>query len=194
MGAVAAALVLALAGCSSDDEPSSEPTGDGSSSSTGSTPTDGASETSSTSPSVTPATGPRIDAEVVSYRLPEADWLLTREGQSANFFDEAGYSWRISSSPAVAISHNVERQARSGLELAREDYVGAKRLADRSVAGVEGYVLEAGGRRGADRDGLFYEYGTVHGDHTFSIYFEFPENSPRAQEWVESVLASFEWK
>lgn len=194
MGAAAAALVLALVGCSSDDDPSGEPTGDESSSSAGATPTDEASETSAASPSVAPATGPRIDAEVVYYRLPEADWLLGRDGQSANFYDDAGYTWRISSSPALAISRSIERLARSRLDLADEDFVGAKRLADRTVAGVEGYVLEAGGGRGTDRDGLFYEYGTVRGEHLIYIYFELPEDSPKAREWIESVLASFEWK
>jgi hypothetical protein len=189
VGAIAA-IALVMAGCTSGEEPS----GEDPPSPTGSTPTGQTSPTTSPSPSVTPATGPRIDAEVAYYNLPEREWSLGREGQSASYYDEKGYSWDISSGPALAIGRNLDRMARTSREQASNLYVGVERLPDREVAGVEGYVLEGANEKGSRGKGLFYEFGTIHGDYIIDIEFDFPEDSPRAREWIESVLASWQWK
>ena len=64
-----------------------------------------------------------------------------------------------------------------------------KRVDNRTVAGVEGFVLESRTRRG-----LFYQYGAIYKKAFVSVTFEFPRDNAQADAWVESVLASVEWQ
>ena len=176
-------MLAFLAGCSSAGEPAPEPTPDAS------TDTSLPSEpTSPASASVPPAQGTRVDAEVVAYHLPDADWTLGRAGLTATFTDERYQDWVISAGPATAIAR-LDRLAAIRLDWLSIAHDGVQRAENRTVNGVEGYVLTSGGR-----DGLLYEYGAIHGGSRVYLTFDFPEDSPMAEEWIESVLASIEWK
>lgn len=183
VAATAAAMLALVVGCSSDAEPSGP---DASASSTEPSTEEPSATDTSTGPA--PATGQRVEASVLDFRLPEsARWSLTRGGLSARYFDNDGGIW------AVAVielgdTPGLDRLARVAEDVQPDLVPKARRLADRTVNGVEGYVLESDGR-----DRLYYEFGTVYEGQGFSLIFDFPP-SPRARDWIDSVLASVEWK
>ncbi|MDE0778688.1 hypothetical protein [Nocardioides sp.] len=188
-------LVLALAtGCSSADT-TEESGSEGPSTSVSPTPveSDPGSPTPEV-PEVEPATGERltvatVERDVFGFNLPEGEWRLTSSGRIGVLETPAG-SWNITGG-AVDGADGVSLDFLARGE--RQDFIGLgpkpQRRDDRVVDGIEGYVLEAGGR-----DGLYYQFGSVLGDNWVTVTFEFTEDSPETRGVIESVLASAAWQ
>ena len=198
VGSRSAGVVLVLgllAGCSSDPAP------DEGGGSPGPSPTQTSSDSTSSAatpspaptPSVEPATGkkltiPGLENDVLTFRLPEGDWYLSRAGRAGNL-STGLKSWRIDGGTIpVGDSITLDEGAQAAIE--NRSFGGPKlsRSDNRVVDGVEGYVVE-----GKDRSGFTYIYGTVVGDSLAYVQFDFANDSPKAKAWVESVLASVEW-
>jgi hypothetical protein len=180
-----------LTGCStdSDDEPGSpSPT------STKSSPTE-TEPTEPPSPTVTPATGPEItaayrDKPVLRVRLPEeADWRLQPGGDNASTNNAAGDFVDVAVAailtvPGKDLDFYADLTVDGGKNIV---YPHLKRVQDREVGGVPGYVAEGTG------DKFSYVFGAVHQDAHVTISFRFRGDDAEAREWIESVLASAEW-
>lgn len=174
-----AALVLTV-GCSTDD-PDDEPDGAPS-------PATATSETATaTEDPVTPADGRRVEAGPMSYRLVDADWLVGRQGQTAYFSDTEG-AWYVSSAAGYATDGDLDRLAEVAIDAVAVEPA-PERTDDRVVAGVPCYVLES-----RSRTGLFYQVGGIVDGEFAYLQFEFPVDTPQANEWVEQMLASVEWR
>lgn len=190
--AVAVLVSGLVAGCSSDDAVAPEGT-DSPSAETSASPTE-PTPVESTPPEVVPASGVKLtisdlDGEVLEYRLPESgDWEAGTDGRSANMFTRAGL-WRVDSIASASLDGAqlgfYVKSRRAGFPTGD---MSPRRVADREVDGVEGYVLESSGS-----DGLFYEYGAVHDDTYVNVQFTFPVKTPEARDVIESVLASATW-
>jgi len=173
-----------LAGCADDDPPAPEPSDSAASS----------SEPPSASPSGSAGTedvasGPVVDAGVLSYRLPEGKWDLGNGGLDA-FWEGDTRTWVISGTAETAFAGTtIADIARVTLELEADHDPPLRRTGFRTVSGVRGYVIEGHGPAG-----YYYEWGTVTDGHYVQLEFEFPEDSARAEEWTEQVLASVEWQ
>lgn len=200
---VAALLPLAVSGCSPEDDPEPSPSEPAASASE----TPAAPEaTESGSPSesetgVPPAAGQALELEgSLSFRLPEGDeWYHTGDGSSILF---ASYpvddgSFDIEGSEIETSNTELDPLAKASLDLrsqqaeltpGRFDPV-PTRSPNRVVNGREGWVLESAGKKST-----FYEFGTSRGGLTAFITFEYPTSYASGKEWVESILASIEWK
>jgi hypothetical protein len=185
-------LVTMLTGCSSDsdDDPgSSDP------SSTSAAPTTSApTQTEPPSPTVTPATGPEIvarnlDEPVLRLHLPDgATWRLQPGGDNASATNAAGDSVDIGTGVLpVSPGDDLERFADLRINGDSPLYPDLKRLEDREVAGVTGYVAEGKG------DQFSYIFGGISGDSQVEVTFRFPKDDAQAREWIEATLASVEW-
>lgn len=181
-------LLTLLAGCSSDDGTTGDPPGSGADPGGGTSTAPTTDGTTGASDPVAPAAGRRIRAEGFGYRLPEGRWELVSGGRTAGHFDEQGRSWQIGWGYSLAFDTDLDTVAANALDVLSETDDGLARGEDRTVAGVEGYVIE-----GSGPDGLVYEFGTVRGEGVPQLWFRFPEDSAQAREWIESVLASVEW-
>ncbi len=182
-----AALVLTV-GCSTDD-PDDEPDGAPSSSSgADSSPATATPESpTATEDSVTPADGRRVEVGPMSYRLVDADWLVGRQGQTAYLSDTDG-AWYVSSASGYATDGDLDRLAEVAIDAVAVEPA-PERADDRVVAGVLCYVLES-----RSRTGLFYQVGGIVDGEFAYLQFEFPVDTPQADEWVEQMLASVEWR
>lgn len=197
----AAALVLALAGvsglagCGDDDPAAGYPEGPSTSSgsASGTSPTDPSTTTTDTPP----ATGRLMTAGQLTLHLPAGmDWRVSDGGRSAAYYDrKSGLDWRIRELEIRDTTSTLDEVAdvvRRGF--ATHEYPGIERLENRTVAGQEGWVLQMVRPPKNLRVGFYYEYGTVKNDHWVRLQFEFPDDTDRARDIVESVLASVEWK
>jgi hypothetical protein len=145
-------------------------------------------ESSASSPE--PASGREVDAEVMTYRLPEGRWELGSGGLTAIRAGADGGCWLIVGTVGDAYADTtLDELGGLTLELEPDHDPPLRRADNRTVDGVEGYVVE-----GTSRAGTYYEWGAVVGDTWVQLEFDFPEDSDRALEWREGVLASIEWK
>jgi hypothetical protein len=166
----------------------------GSSGSSGADPTDPESATPS-EPEVVPASGERltiatVERDVFGFRLPEGDWSIGASGRTALRDSPEGATSIGAAAATGADGVSLDFLARAdkrdfaaitGTKVVRQD--------NRSVDGIDGYVLEA-----STSDGLSYKYGSVLGDTSLTVTFEFPEDTPEARAEIESVLASAAWQ
>jgi hypothetical protein len=183
----AAALVLALSGCSSDDDPGSSPSTDGAGATVSSsgTPEASASATSSTDGAASlPAGEQRVETEILTYTLPGKGWYLGRGDNSASrLADDLVWDFTASRLPGLR-GASLDELADLGTAPAM-----AQRADDRTVGGSEGYVIE--GENGRQ---LYYEFGTIIGDWGVTVEFEGRGDPELTRAWIEFVLASIEWK
>lgn len=193
-------LLLAVTGCSSDA--GAEP-GAGASSGTSDSvsasadPSATASSSAPTSPpsppAVEPATGRLLtitgpDGPALRFRLPEGDWMLSSGGEAGNLYDpDAGYL-RIDSAANPSFDVTLDDAADQAVGNEAGEQPRVRRTANRTIAGVEGYVAEGRGPAG-----LFYEFGATYGDSVVRIDFRFDTSSATTRGYVESVLATVEW-
>ncbi|CAN5425795.1 hypothetical protein BH09ACT12_BH09ACT12_11770 [soil metagenome] len=189
---VACALAVLLSGCSSTSD-SDEPVG-GASATPSSATNDPTEPTESPTSTLVPAAGKLLtvsdlDADAFSYRLPDGRWRLGYKDQGG-YLDTSAGTWRINGlATAVDVEVGPRFHVKGRLQYWRGDAREPKQIADRTVDGVEGYVIE-----GAGPDGLLYEYGAEYSQTFGYIEFEFPKDTPKARAVIESVLASFEWQ
>lgn len=140
-------------------------------------------------------TGPEItvtdvERDVFRFTLPGADWSLLADGQNASLSTIRGATY-IGGSATVADAPVGDayyyRNAESALP---DDERDVRRVADRTIDGVEGAVFEGSG---PDRGRLYYQYVARHEESLLRLKFEFPRDNAKARSWIEAVLASGEW-
>lgn len=183
---MALAMALALTGCSSDDEPgATEPSSpaDGSSS-----PTDA---TTSASPSVEAATGPQLSDDQLTARLPADDgWEVGNDGRSGYLdFDPSEPPSDVRLGGSGGGTTDLDEVAAVVLTSEKDSRPAARREDNRTVAGLEGFVVTI-----EDDRGYHYEFGTITKGVHSSITFDLPRNDAAAHELIDAVLASVEWK
>jgi hypothetical protein len=188
--AVGFCVVVGLTGCA-DDAPSASdprPSAEASASSEEGEPSVPSTSGSATAPA--PASGRLVDAEVMTYRLPEGKWDLGSSGLTAIWTGDDVGDWVIVGTVGDAYDDTtLDDLAALTLEGEPDHEPPLRRAGTRTVGGVEGYVVE-----GSSRDGYYYEWGAVVGDHWVQLEFDLGADDARAEEWVESVLASVEWR
>lgn len=186
---VLAALVVG--GCSDDAQPTER--GGPSSSASVATPSPSGESPSDEAGGVEPAAGPRVvitnlDTEVFAYNLPEGDWDIGSEGESA-ILDTPDGAWFVNGISVLSAGDvALDFYANGTLEFYEQDERKPKRLADRVVGGVKGYVVQ-----GTEAGRLLYVYGGAVGDSSLKLTIEAPRDTPEARGWVESILASAQW-
>jgi len=200
---IAAAVLMGLAGLAgltgcSDDDPgdSAGPGGSPSGSPPATSPGEPTTPPSSGSSGATVAPGRQVTTDLVSYSLPaDRKWHLQREGQSASYWPPTGDHWTVFYSDFVGSTPiTAEQMARQDLQSARNQYPDAKQGADRTVDGVDGWVIEASKDTFGDPV-LHYRFGAVvHDTDWVTIQFTFPEDTPRTRAVIDSVLGSVEWR
>lgn len=190
--ALAALLLLAPVGCADDD---GEPNSPGGTTTTSESPASPATDApSSTGPAA--ATGPLMELDgVLSLRVPGGEgWhVLDGGGQTltaslrvdGGFFDVGG------GQSAVREGATLEESAGLELQLNREEqeYPRYRHTGNRVINGVEVWVIEA--RR---KDNRLYQLAGIHNDRPFRFDFAWPPSFQGAEELIEQILASVEWK
>lgn len=173
-------LALALAGCSDDegDDP-------------GASPSDASpSAPSSSATSVAPATGQAMTSDWLDLKLPaEAEWIITRNGRSGHHPSEGGTLTSVLIGSAGEGFDSLDEVSRTSLSVVRDSRPTATVGPNRTVAGVEGITITA-----EDDRGYLYVFDTTRDGLEVSISFQFPVKDAAAEGWIESVLASVEWK
>lgn len=194
--AVLVTAILLLTGCTSGDEqPTDEPRS--SSSSTASSPAGDPTAAAS----VEPATGPLIEGDFFSYRLPgdlagDAEWLLARNGFTAVLSgDEIVGQWSISAGTQHVQSGQEDLDTNYELGGDSDAYSAPLvRGENRTVAGVEAWTAEVDDDTIAGTSHV-YVLGAVYQDRTLKLTFVNPvEDRSVGDAYRESVLASLTWK
>lgn len=190
---VAALLTLGLAACGDDpdDEPTTDPTSDTSASSD---PTDTATPDTATSdsvPSVEPATGEVVELNALRIRLVERDdWIIQRVGTTVvALLDGDTGTFQFSGGGIGTTATDLDEGAEVALDVESAGDVPLERLPNRTIGGVECYVLE-----GASDEDRRYLVGGFHEGFRFDLEFEEHLEWPDAEATIESMLASIEWK
>lgn len=195
-GQVLAAAVLTLVlvgGCSSDPAPDGEDPSASAPTASTTTPTTTptTSPTEPASPTTTAPAGPVIEVEdlgtpVLGVQLPgDLEWRLSPDGEGASAkLADGGFVDFDASTVGALPGKSLGFYARIIGESAGSD-AELERLDDRSVAGVDCFVLE-----GSDDSELFSLVGGVFGETLVSFTFTFPRDDAQARELIESVLAS----
>lgn len=181
--------LMMLVGCGSDDEPSAGGSSSGATASGEATPS--TEPSGEAEPEVAPATGKKLTIEhlgelVASYRAPTRKWYST--GRSATWSSING-SWYLGGGAGITYPEiSLDDAAEIAIENIKGRFAKVKRLDDRTVDGIEGYVIEGG----AGKE-LFYEFGATYEEAFVTISLEIPVDTAAARGVIESVLASFEW-
>jgi hypothetical protein len=187
VASVGLCAVVGLSGCA-DDEPSGADPGPSVEASGSPEEREPSAPPSGSAPA--PASGRLVDAEVMTYRLPEGEWDLGSGGLTAIWTGDDVGNWLIVGTVGDAYDDTtLDDLAALTLEGEPDHEPPLRRAGTRTVNGVEGYVVE-----GSSRDGYYYEWGAVVGAHWVQLEFDLGADDARAEEWVESVLASVEWK
>lgn len=195
---IAAALLVALAGCSGTDDPGGAGGDPATSSAAPSDPSSGSGSTSPTAgDGVEPADGQSVHARFLTYRLPGGKhWILMRQGLSAYLpSGRPGAFWEVRAFEFQG-THVVDLDQLAGVVLRtmRDDYPALRRVADRTVAGRESFVLEGESKDAYGQPAFYYRVGSlVPGGSWASLAFTFPKDTPQARDVIESVLASVRW-
>ncbi len=202
LAASAVLCVAVLAACSDDDKPgadSSERASPTSASSTASTPsgtTSGPTDptgSSGSSGSTSPAAGgPAAELQDLTVQAP-AGWTIYNqtEDHQVVFNDEASNGGLIFvNNPAAFPGEDVDSLARSAIRIARGAGQDPKRVADRNVAGHDGYVIVSSNKAYE----TYYEWGAPLDKDQVSVAFQWVVKPDDAEETIESVLASIQFK
>lgn len=188
---VLASIVIALVvGCSSGEDTPAEP---GRTDASSDSATAGASPTESSEPStpeVVAAVGKKLtlqsSGDVLSFRAPTRKWDASGSSASLSTLDGAWYVGGFSGPTFPHVS--LDDSADIALDLNRGRFAKLRRVEDRTVSGIDGYVIEGG----AGKE-LYYQFGALYGEVFATIEFELTEDTPEARATIESVLASVEW-
>ena len=189
VGATVSCVVLALSACTSgtdDRERTDPPSSAGSpSESAGEVPTEPSVELPESTPLVEPATGPVLDVEGISVRIPQG-WRL---GYDTPFVATARGREGIMS---LSTFPGPPRSLRSLLkrELAqRKDLRSVERLDDVAIGGRSAFHYRA-----REDHYVTDEFGLSDADHWVSVSFDLSDRVPpkRRRLIVESVLATYE--
>jgi hypothetical protein len=189
-----AVLLLGLSACTSDST-ADDPGGATTSATSAPSPAGSTGPSSpTTSPTTAPATGPELVVKdlgppLVRLRLPDGlDWRVRSGGDAASADYPGGGRIDVSAVTITAYPENdLDYYARITGDLSRSLGAVVERLDDRTVAGVEGFVLEARG------DTFGYTFGAIYGGSLVNLSIDTPRDDARTREWVEAVLASAEW-
>lgn len=190
-------LVSLLAGCSDDKDPggddptSAAPTG--TASATSPDPSDPTSESSTT---VEPAAGPEIHLpSAADFHLTEGlDWDITDNGAPLVLtnapVEGALANVRIDSSEFAQIGDDLALAAKVSAENQAARYSSTLHVAGyRDLKGVRGFVLEGKG------PGFnYYEWGGLDADNAMVVVTFMIPVELKVEDYVEPVLASFEWR
>lgn len=186
-------VIAAVSGCTSDDEPEADPPATSSGTTPPTTPTDG--PTSADVADVEPAAGEQVQLKnTVKFRVPtEYDWLIDDSGDSilATAVIDGGVL-DISSHDVLNDDDSLDDTADIVLDTWAEDTSATyRRTDDRTVAGVEGFVIE-----GKRNETLLLEFGTLYNGRLVTLDLNYPEtfDPGTAVEIFDAVLASVEWK
>lgn len=196
---IATALLLALTGCSGNDDPGAGPSDDPETSSVASEPSGSEASDGSTTtedPGVEPADGPLVKGQFLTYRLPGGMKWDRSPGFAFAFDPKTGGQWSISLAETPEnIPHTVDDIARNALDVSRDTYSDLRRLDDRTVDGQQGWVLESHGKKGGSLPVFFYQFGAVPDGKSYAyLSFEFPKETAETRAAIESVLASVRWR
>lgn len=177
-------LTALLVGCAADEDGAEPPT------TTPSASEPARSETLAAA--VEPATGPRLSIEhlgelVATYRAPSPEWSST--GRVASKVTGDGSFYLGAGAGITYPEISLDDAAQLGLESAARTFAPVERLENRTVDGIEGYVLEGG--RGPV---LYYEFGATYEDSFVTVSLESPVDTPEIRADLESVLASVRWQ
>lgn len=181
--AIGAALVLALAACGTDDEPSATPSVEPTSASTSLTPS---VELPESTPTVEPATGPRIGVHGVSVRVPQR-W---KRGFRTPFGDTA-------KGPQGALAIAVIGGDPMSLGALMKRDIGAtgpvtevREHPTVSVGGFSAYHYTA---RTSHLD-VRHAYGLYDAGYRIWIHFNLADRFPerKRQQLVDAVMATYE--
>jgi hypothetical protein len=190
---IAAAALLGLvvlAGCS-DDDPGGTAGSDPAS-------TGGSTSSSGTSPSgtATEDAGQQVTTDLATYTLPaDRRWHLQRQGQSAAYWPPTGDHWTVFYSDFVGSQPiTADEMAQQDLQSAQSEYPDAETGPDRTVDGVDGWVIQAS--KDAFGDPVFhYRFGAVvHDTDWVTIQFTFPKDTPQTRAVIDEVLGSVQWR
>ena len=189
-----------LAACSDDDDPgagpseqSSSPTAASSSASTpsGTTsePTDSTDSSGSTSP---PAGGPLVELRDFTIQVPDGWTIYQQTGDHQVVFDDQASNGGLIfvRNPAAFPGEDVDSLARSAIRIARGTGQDPRRVANRTVGGHEGYVIVSSTKAFE----TYYEWGTPVGKNQVSVALQWVIKPKDAEEMIESVLASIQFK
>jgi hypothetical protein len=130
-----------------------------------------------------------MQIEGVALNLP-AGWEISVPGDRS----EAGYDAAGGSGGILTItggladpSESVDFNARQALKTAKGDGLDAQRLDNRTVGGVEGWVVTGTGKHMP----LQYQFGTVSGGRSVTVSVRWISPPPAdAQAIIDSVLAT----
>ena len=198
-----ALLCAAVLTACSDEDPGAGPSGQTASptvaSSSASTPSVSTSEPTDTSdpsdpsdPTSSAAGGPVVELRDFTIQAPEG-WTVYNQTKDFQvvFNDDASNGGLIFvDNPAAFPGETLESLARSALQRAQALSHGGERVANRSVDGLEGYVI-VGSTKTYEK---FYEWGAPMGDNQVSVGFEWVIAPENAEETIEAVLASIQFK
>lgn len=187
------AIVAGAGGCTSDDGPDADPA-PGASTTTPATG-DVVTDTPTDAPDVEPANGEEAVVGVsLSLHIPaEGDWYVDDTGGSlvANAIID-GTGVEISGSDVLYDDTSIDDAARIVLRSENmSDLAHYRRVGNRTVAGVEGWVFE-----GTDANGRLTQFGTVHKGRIVKVYFGLRKGITRTagDAMIDAVLASVEWR
>ncbi|MFC5727624.1 MULTISPECIES: hypothetical protein [Nocardioides] len=200
---VAALLPLTALGCSPGDDPdpsASDPAASASQTPTTPEPAESGSP-SSPETGLPPATGQALELKgSMSFRLPEGgEWHHTGDGSTTLYAGhpvDDGY-FDIDASEIETSNTELDPLAKASLDIRHQQAELTPgrfdpfptRSPNREVSGRAGWVLESTGKKST-----FYEFGTNIDGLTAIITFQYPSSYGAGKEWVESILASIEWK
>jgi len=184
----ALALAVVLGGCSTDDDPGASPT-DGSSSAgdpSGGTGSPSAEQTEGPEA----ATGKVLSSELASLHLPAGQpWAEGRGGLSGHLDIDARNSYEVHLSQGLGKADDLDTAVAAVLPTVQGPRPEIARAEDRDIAGVETAVLS-----GVDDRGYYYGIVAIHQGLVMTIDFVFPRKDAEGEAWIESILASVEWK
>lgn len=179
-------------GCSADAEGTAEPASTALASESSEPEPTAPDVTPDVTPDVEPATGARLTIEhlgepVATYRAPTKEWSSTGRVASKATVDGSYYLGAGAGITYPEVS--LDDAAELGLESVERTFAPVERLENRTVDGIEGYVLEGG--KGPV---LYYEFGATYEDSFVTISLESPVDTLEVRADIESVLASVRWQ
>lgn len=189
-----AALAWSLSAC---DRGENDPSPDPAASSAPASDTTSTSADSSSTPSsatVTPADGELVENNTMTYRLPVVEgktpWSTDSLGSTttSSTLLESGIV-DITSSDLKDPDTDLELDAKVSLRLLAGNRPRPRRVANRVINGVECWVIV-----GKDKTSYSYRIGGLHAGYQFSLLFDVPANWTEADQRIEEVLASIEWR
>jgi hypothetical protein len=203
---VAASLFICAAGlaaCSDDDDPGAGPSGQSDSptaasssaptpSGTTSAPTDSTDPTGSPGSTTPTAGGLVVELGDFTIQVPEGWAIYNQTGDHQVVFNDQASNGGLMfvKNPAAFPGEDVDSLARSAIRIARGAGQDPRRVANRTVGGHEGYVIVSSTKAFE----TYYEWGTPVGKNQVSVAFQWVIKPTNAEETIESVLASIQFR